>query len=95
MNRNIKNIYLLVLSLVLLVSISVTACGSGGGGSSEGESLLQDRCTVCHTLSRVKSADKTRDEWGRTVDRMIAMGADLNSEERGVLLDYLEATYSK
>lgn len=94
MNRNVKNIPLLVLSLILLVSMVVTACGSGGGGSSEGESLLQDRCAVCHTLSRVKTADKTRDEWSRTVDRMIAMGADLNSEERDVLLDYLEATYS-
>jgi hypothetical protein len=93
MKRNVEKIPLLVLGLVLLVSMVVSACGSGGGGS-EGESLLQDRCTVCHTLSRVKTAGKSMDEWTRTVDRMIAMGANLDSEERGVLLDYLEATYS-
>jgi hypothetical protein len=83
-----------VLILILLVGLFVAACNSGGSGSSDGKSLLQDRCTACHTLSRVEKAEKTRDEWGRTVDRMIAMGAELNSDEKDVLLDYLEATYS-
>jgi hypothetical protein len=84
-----------MLVLILLVGLFASACSSGGGGSSEGERLLENRCTECHTLSRVENAEKTLDEWTRTIDRMVAMGAELNSEERAILLDYLEANYSK
>jgi hypothetical protein len=94
--KRIKD-YLLLTAfvIILLVSLFASACGTGGSGSSQGESLLENRCTECHTLSRVKNAEKTRDEWTRTIDRMVAMGAELNSEERVILLDYLEANYSK
>jgi hypothetical protein len=92
----VKNHFpLTVLILILFVGLFASACSSGGDGSSEGESLLASRCTECHTLSRVENAEKTRDEWTRTIDRMVAMGAELNSEERVILLDYLEANYSK
>jgi hypothetical protein len=84
-----------MLVLILFVGLFASACSSGGGGSSEGERLLENRCTECHTLSRVENAEKTLDEWTRTIDRMVAMGAELNSEERAILLDYLEANYSK
>jgi len=60
---------------------------------AEGETLLQERCTVCHTLARVESAQKTRDAWASTVDRMIGYGAQLSDAERTVVIDYLAETY--
>lgn len=94
--KRIKNhLPLTALVLILLVGLFASACSSRGSGSSEGENLLENRCTECHTLSRVENAEKTRDEWTRTIDRMVAMGAELNSEERVILLDYLETNYSK
>ena len=84
-----------VLILIMLIGLVASACSSGDNGSSDGKNLLQDRCTECHTLSRVENAEKTRDEWTRTIDRMVTIGAELNSEERVILLDYLEANYSK
>jgi hypothetical protein len=95
MKRKTETIPFIVLSLILLLGLFASACSSGNGGAPEGKSLLQDRCTKCHTLSRIEKAEKTRDEWVATVDRMISYGAELNSEERTVLLDYLETNYSK
>lgn len=60
----------------------------------DGAALLQERCTVCHNLDRVKSASKTKDQWLATVDRMISKGAKLNDAEKAVLVDYLAKTYA-
>ena len=82
---------LLMVCLLLLTGVFLTACSSGG--ALEGKTILEDRCVECHNLSRVKSASMTREEWSRNIDRMIAFGAELTSEERDLLLDYLEITY--
>ena len=59
----------------------------------DGEALLQARCTVCHTLDRVKQAKKTSDQWDQTVASMIGKGAKLTDDEKAVLVDYLAKTY--
>jgi len=58
-----------------------------------GEQLVNDRCTECHEREQVDNADKTPEEWADTVDRMIAYGAELNDEERQVVIDYLAETH--
>jgi cytochrome c5 len=56
-----------------------------------GGSLLQQRCTVCHTLDRVNDAVALKDRaaWETTVDRMIGQGAQFDQAEKETLLDYL------
>ncbi len=59
----------------------------------DGAALLRDRCSTCHALNRVQETRKSRDEWERTVDRMIRRGAQLNPEERDALIAYLAQEY--
>ncbi len=59
----------------------------------DGAALLQERCSVCHSLDRVRGARKGREAWEQTVDRMIRRGAQLNEEERAVLIAYLAREY--
>jgi hypothetical protein len=54
---------------------------------------LQERCTACHSLSRVTQAQKTREQWEQTVVRMVGKGAQLNADERAALIKYLAETY--
>ncbi|HHS97468.1 MAG TPA: hypothetical protein ENK08_06155 [Chloroflexi bacterium] len=61
----------------------------------EGETLVQERCTVCHGLSRIQQASKTEDEWRRTVARMVGKGADLNEAEQAIVIQYLTETYGR
>jgi cytochrome c5 len=102
MNRRmislVSVLFLLVLAGALLTSCgsgspSVTAASSSGGSVSEGQTLMQTRCSVCHSLSRITSSHKTADQWKTTVDRMIENGAQLSSQEEQTLVDYLAQTY--
>jgi cytochrome c5 len=61
--------------------------------SADGTALLEERCTVCHSLDRVMQAQKTRDEWEQTVTRMVGKGAQLTEDEQATLPEYLAATY--
>jgi hypothetical protein len=63
------------------------------GPTLSGLTLLNDRCTECHTLDRVKSASKTREGWQETVTAMVQRGADLDEQEQEVLVDYLAQVY--
>jgi hypothetical protein len=90
-----------ILLLVVLTGSLLASCGtssssassSSGSSASNGQALMQDRCTVCHSLTRVVSAGKTADQWKVTVDRMINQGAQLTPQEEQTLIDYLAQNY--
>jgi len=97
---------LLTIVLLLTMGMMLAACGSksetkatqpSGSTSapavSDGATLVQDRCTKCHTLERVTSAKKNADQWTQTVNRMISNGAQLTDQEKQVVIDYLAKTY--
>lgn len=97
---------LLLLGFVVLILL-VSACSSAAptnptdtqGASStntlDGKTIVEQRCTACHNLSRVTSASKTADEWKASVELMVGKGAKLTAQEQQVVIDYLAATYSK
>jgi len=98
--RNILTITILLT--IILVGAFLASCGSspstgstgsGNAGGADGASLMQSRCSVCHSTDRITSAHKTADEWNTTVTRMISHGAQLNTTEEQTLVDYLAATY--
>ena len=98
MNKHITS-PISILLMVLLVGAFLTACGASqtptapAATTLDGQALLQERCTVCHNLSRVTSAHKTADQWTATVERMIGHGAQLDAQEKQTLIDYLAQAY--
>ncbi|NIT34962.1 MAG: hypothetical protein GTN49_00445 [candidate division Zixibacteria bacterium] len=60
-----------------------------------GQTLLESRCAVCHTLDRVKKKKLDRAGWENIIQRMKKNGAKVNDEEREALVEYLTATYGK
>ncbi|MGC9358138.1 MAG: hypothetical protein ACP5GX_09730 [Anaerolineae bacterium] len=81
------------LTLMVLAVLTLVACGGTSSETPQGEVLLEERCTECHALDRVTQVEQTRAEWQATVEDMIARGATLNDEEKGVLVDYLAENY--
>ena len=61
--------------------------------SMNGMTLLDTRCSICHSSDRPKEAKKTREEWEQTVNSMIDKGAKLTDDEKAVLLNYLAKMY--
>ena len=89
-----------ILLVIILMGILLVACGSSspapatsGGSSAGGLTLMQQRCSACHSLSRVTSVQKTAAQWKSTVDRMINNGAQLTPAEEQTLVNYLAQNY--
>ena len=84
-----------ILLLLVLASVLLAACRSSSPASapSAGQTLIQQRCTGCHSLNRITSAHHTIAEWQTTVDRMINNGAQLSPIEEQTLISYLAQNY--
>jgi cytochrome c5 len=98
-----------LISLWLVMMVVLVACNAGSSQPTQappvattlpaekpamdGATLLDTRCSTCHSTDRVKQAKKTRDQWDQTVTRMVGKGAQLTEAEKTVLLDYLAKTY--
>ncbi|MDY7077679.1 MAG: hypothetical protein SXV54_12225 [Chloroflexota bacterium] len=95
------------IALIVVIGL-LTACGSptstqptepskevpgAAPTTDDGATLLQERCTTCHGLDQVTQSQQTREEWDRTVVRMVDKGAQLNKDEQNTLVEYLTETY--
>lgn len=63
--------------------------------SLDGQSLASERCTKCHSFTRIQNAKKSPVEWKSTVARMVGKGANLNSDEQLAVIEYLSKTFTK
>ncbi len=79
----------------LLMSGGTGGDTGGDTGMLDGDALVEERCTVCHSRERIDAAVKDEAGWTATVDRMISNGAELNDEERAAVLEYLVSTHGE
>lgn len=63
--------------------------------SIDSETLLQQRCTACHSLSRVTNKMWSLQQWEQSVSDMIRRGARLSGEEKDALVKYLAENYGQ
>lgn len=94
---------LVVAGLVLMGALAGAAgCGptttsptgsvsSATAPDPKAQQLVETKCSGCHSIDRVNEAKKTRDEWRVTVDRMVANGLELTTDENTRIVDYLTA----
>lgn len=85
-----------LLILIFAVSLLLAGCSSGNtsnAGPLDGQTLMQQRCTVCHDIEPIASIRGNSQEWNMVVVDMIRRGAKLNTEEKQTLVDYLAQTY--
>lgn len=55
----------------------------------EMEALIEEKIAGQHTLDFILGQDKTYDEWVTTIDRMIGYGANINEEEKELIIQWL------
>jgi cytochrome c5 len=92
--KKASSVLILLSLVVLLTTILLSACGQAAATPTasptlDGKTLLQERCSVCHSADRIASLRGTTSEWTNLVDNMVSRGAQLNSTERQTLIDYL------
>ncbi len=74
----------LMFSIILVIAITLAYAETP---SPRG--ILEKRCYTCHNINIVLKAKKNKDEWEKTIDRMIGYGAKLDNEERVILVEFL------
>jgi hypothetical protein len=55
----------------------------------DGNALILEKLQNHHDSDRIFTANKTREEWNATLDRMIGYGAKISEEEKQIIIDYL------
>lgn len=107
MTRFVLAVFALVLLVTLVAGCSTPAATPTSPPPTEppttaatstvhqGQALVAERCSVCHTLDRVTSSRKTQAEWDLTVQRMIASGARVSAAERPIVVDYLSQAFGR
>jgi cytochrome c5 len=71
-----------------------SATASAPSASSEGMTILQNSCSVCHETAVVTGSRKSAADWDATLDRMISQGATLSPTDLASLKAFLVANYS-
>ena len=61
----------------------------------DGQTLLQERCNVCHPLSFIYNSRGTPDQWAQVVSIMINNGAVLSPQEEKTLDAYLAKNFGQ
>ncbi len=105
-----RTIAILTIILTLMLLVSACSSGSSSTTTApssnptapsnnttvlDGAALFQERCSVCHELTRATDKQLTAAEWKAIVDRMISKGAKLTADEGALVVDYLAENYGK
>jgi len=75
-----------------VVLLSSTAMASSPDSSKKEErarELVQDVCTSCHDLARVKAQSLSKEEWAGLIKGMLSEGAPVSDEEMDLIVNYL------
>jgi len=78
------------IALFVILLCALTACGKPSG-----QELVEAQCTTCHLMAPIEIAEKSLQEWERTVWRMVDLGAKLNDREAEAVIEYLSATHGR
>jgi len=62
---------------------------------NRGRELVEDVCTYCHNLDRLRGKELSRQEWRGLIKGMISEGAPVTDQELSMILDYLVTNYGR
>jgi cytochrome c5 len=63
------------------------------GTKEHGQQLVEEICSFCHGLAKLKGQEYTRDQWENVTKGMIFEGAPVTEEEFSLILDYLAKNF--
>lgn len=58
-----------------------------------GLTIINEKCSGCHTTASVFSQRRSPDDWAATVQLMVDRGADLSPDDENVVIGYLAENF--
>jgi len=72
------------------------ATPAAGGAVAEGKTLFEQKCSVCHELTRATSLTETKDGWAAIVKQMQGKKEGwISDDEAAKIVDFLAAEHGK
>jgi cytochrome c5 len=93
-----------VMIIVVIVTLIVVGCSSAATSAptttqppdtTKGKSLVESRCSTCHSLTQVQNHKDNQTGWEAIVKQMVGSGAQLDAEQQKLVVEYLATTYPK
>jgi len=81
-----------MIFVLAIAAVAMTGCAGKLGKGEPGYDLVNSKCGHCH-FTGVKKAHTTKEEWDKTVTKMIGKGAALNEAEKTTVVDFLVKYY--
>lgn len=84
-----------VIPLALAAAAMTLVCGcaaaptSGTATTPDPAALIQQHCTRCHSVQRIKAADHDAAGWAATIKRMQGKGAQVTDAEAAAIAQFL------
>jgi competence protein ComEA len=80
-------------TILLLAAATLLAADNAPRRKDPGKKLVEEICSFCHGLARLKDQAHTRDEWSNVIKGMVSEGAPVTDEEFSLILDYLAKNF--
>jgi hypothetical protein len=81
---------------MLLTVVALTAAAAVAARSEDrGRELVENVCTYCHNLDRLRGKELSREEWRGLTKGMISEGAPVTDDELSTILDYLAKNHGR
>jgi cytochrome c5 len=72
------------------------AAPAAGGAVADGKALFEQKCSVCHELTRATSRAETKEGWAKIVKDMQSKKADwISDADAAKIVDFLAAEHGK
>lgn len=81
----------MLFSALLLLSFAAAADSDLPDG--KGKDIVENTCTDCHSLERIKAQRLDEDGWTAIMREMIETGASINPDDITVIVDYLTKNF--
>ncbi len=77
------------LALAAALSFPNASLAAAQLDPGQGRDILNRSCTMCHDMRRIETRAMDSEAWLATINAMLDNGAELNTIEQLILLDYL------
>ncbi len=85
----------MLIGPALTAALAFAASAHNRANPDRGRELVEDVCTYCHNLDRLRGKELSREEWLGLTKGMISEGAPVTDEEYSMILDYLVKNYGR
>lgn len=88
----VKRTAVWMVIVVSLLAVIIASCATSPEDEPEVQdvsALIENRCSGCHAASQVYEEPHSASEWEEIIDRMITKGAEVNEEEKDLIIHWL------